>query len=240
MSERRDGTGTGVWTHPAAEPEQRAIVKLTNAQGQTRGGMQWGPGVTHTVPEWGGVLCAAGVLHCYEAGSLRDALALAILRDPQDANFGATARAWVCEAAGQRVSNGLKAGYKTLTTLREIPLPVVTTEQRVECAIRLAWEVCDEPGWRAWAQAWLDGSDCSETAARAAEAAAWAAWEAAEAARTARTAAAWAAAEAARTAAAWAAEAAAEAARAGVDVAAVAGVVLLPEWEDDKEADSGE
>jgi hypothetical protein len=145
------------------------------------------------------MLCCTGVLHCYEGAIVRDALALAILRDPNDGGFGATARAWVCRGSGQHVTNGIKSGYETLTTVREIPLPQVTTEQRVECAIRLAWEICDEQEWRAWAQAWLDGSDCSETAARAA----------------------------------------AEAARAGVDVAAVAGVVLLPEWEDDKEADSG-
>ena len=71
MSEQRDGTGTGtgVWTHPAAEPEQPAIIKLTNAQGQTRGGMQWGPGVTHAV-EYTGALCSAGVLHAHEASSL--------------------------------------------------------------------------------------------------------------------------------------------------------------------------
>ena len=131
MSERRDGTGTGVWTHPAAEPEQpehRAIVKLTNAQGQTRGGMQWGPGVTHTVP-WGGVLCKSGVLHCYEAATVRDALALAILRDPEDGRFGSTARAWVCRGSGQHVSNGIKSGHETLTTVREIQLPAVSIEQ---------------------------------------------------------------------------------------------------------------
>ena len=205
MSEQRDGTGTGtgVWTHPAAEPgqpEHRAIVKLTNAQGQTRGGMQWGPGVTHTVP-WGGVLCKSGVLHCYEAATVRDALALAILRDPEDGGFGATARAWVCEGSGQHVTNGIKSGYETLSTAREIPLPQVTTEQRVECAIRIAWEACDESGWRAWAQAWLDGSDRTDAAA---DGAAWAA------------------------------------ADAGVDVAAISGSVLLPEWVDSEEADSGE
>ena len=205
MSEQRDGTGTGtgVWTHPAAEPEQPAIVKLTNAQGQTGAPygtpLQWGPGVTHAV-EYTGALCSAGVLHAYEASSLRDALALAMLLDPEDGEFGSTARAWVCEGSGQHVTNGIKSGYETLTTVREIQLPAVSIEQRVECAIRVAWEVCDDPVWRAWATRWLDGTDRSEEAAEAA--AAWsAAWEAAEAA--------------------------------GVDVAAIAGPVLLPEWKDE-------
>ena len=241
MSEQRDGTGTGtgVWTHPAAEPgqpEQPAIVKLTNAQGQTRGGMQWGPGVTHAV-EYTGALCSAGVLHAYEASSLRDALALAILRDPEDGGFGSTARAWVCRGSGQHVSNGIKSGHETLTTVREIQLPAVSIEQRVECAIRLAWEVCDEPGWRAWAQAWLDGSDRTDAAADAALEAA------VDAAVRAAVRAAWAAADAAAGAAVRAADAAADAAAwaadAGVDVAAISGSVLLPEWTDEG-GDDGE
>ena len=191
--------------------EQRAIVKLTDAQGRTGAAydtpLQWGPGVTHTVPLWSGAMCQSGVLHCYEGATVRDALALAILRAPQDGCFGQTARAWVCEGSGRHVTNGIKSGYETLSTVREIPLPEATTEQRVECAIRIAWEVCDDPAWRAWAQAWLDGTDRTEEAAMAARAAAR---------------------SAARSAAAVAARAADE----GVDVAAIAGSVLLPEWTD--------
>lgn len=243
MTEQRDGTGTGTgaWTHPAAEPGQPAIVKLTNAQGQTGAPygtpLQWGPGVTHAV-EYTGALCTAGVLHAYEASSLRDALALAILRDPEDGGFGSTARAWVCRGSGQHVSNGIKSGYETLTTVREIQLPAVSIEQRVECAIRLAWEVCDKPGWRAWAEGWLDGSDRSDVAAWAA-AAAWAARSAARSAARAAAAAAW----AAEAWAAWAAADAAAWADEGVDVAvavaAIAGAVLLPEWTD-QGGDDGE
>lgn len=240
MSEQRDGTGTGtgVWTHPAAEPEQPAIVKLTNAQGRTGAAydtpLQWGPMVTHTVPLWSGAMCQAGVLHCYEATTVRDALALAILRDPEDGGFGATARAWVCSGAGRHISNGIKSGYETLTTMREIALPKVTAEQRVECAIRLAWEGCDGPGWRAWATRWLDGTDRSD------EAAAWAAADAADAAARAAAWAAvsamWAAVSEAAVEAATATEAATEA---GADVATIAGRVLLPEWTD-QGGDDGE
>jgi hypothetical protein len=197
--------------------EQRAIIKLTDAEGYTGRKcippkpLQWGPGVTHAV-EYTGALCTAGVLHCYEAtgatehDALRNALALALLRDPNDAHLGETARAWVCDGAGEHVSNGLKSGYETLTTVREIPLPDITTEQRVECAIRIAMEVWDDPAWRAWAAAWLDGSDRTAASARDA---AWAARDAA-----------------------WAAEAAGWAADEGVGVAAIAGAVLLPEWVD--------
>lgn len=195
-----------------SEPK-RCAIKLTDAQGCTGSAydtpLRWGTGVTHTVPVWGGLLCRDGVLHCYEAGNVRDALALALLRDPNDAQYGQDARAWVCQGSGRHVGNGIKAGWETLTTLREmVPLPEVTAEQRAECAIRLALEVCDDPSWRAWATRWLDGTDRSEAAGWAAEAAAAEAGWAVEAAEAAAAAAAgWAAAAAAAAAEAAAAEA---------------------------------
>ena len=102
--------------------------------------------------------------------------------------------------------NGIKIGCAELTTIERIEVPEPTTEQCVEFAIRCAWEVCDEPEWRRWATAWLDGTDRSEDAADAR-----AAWDAR-------------AAEWAARAAVWAARAAraARAADAGADVNAIA------------------
>jgi hypothetical protein len=120
---------------------------------------------------------------------------------------------------------GLKVGGQQLTTLNEIPLPVISNRQRVIFAILCARKVIELNSasmnktamtqllkWEKWAQGFIDGDDTAEAAARAAEAAAWAA------ARAAAEAAAWAAARAARAAwaaaeaAAWAAARAAEAA----------------------------
>ena len=81
-------------------------------------------------------------------------------------------------------------------------------------AINRALEIYDEPGFVAWAQGWLDGTDRSAEAARAAAAAAWAEGAAAYAADAAAYAAAgtaWAAADAA-AGTAWAAAHAARAA----------------------------
>src|SRR6185503_6350169 len=52
-----------------------------------------------------------------------------------------------------------------LTTIKEIPLPVISLEQKVKFAILCGLEVCSEPSFVGWANAWLDGSDRSKKAA---------------------------------------------------------------------------
>jgi hypothetical protein len=139
---------------------------------------------------------------------------------------------WECEGAGETLREGqLKIGVTKLTAMREIPVPVVITEQRVGFAILCAKSVCKSDTWNKWADNWIDGSDRSMSAARAAraewaEAAEWAEWAvataAAEWAVAAATAAARARATAAATAAAWATAAAAAAEGNGIDLAATA------------------
>ena len=161
------------------------LYKLTDADGRTYGETQWGEGVTHTT-DGEGELCGPGWLHAYT-----DPL-LAVLLNPIHANV-TSPRLWECEGEVGQSDHGLKVGCTSLTTTREIPLPVVTTEQRVRFAILCAWEVCEDSAWRVWATGWLDGSDRSKAAAEAA------------AECTAMAAAAWAAECAAMAAAAWAA-----------------------------------
>jgi len=117
-----------------------------------------------------------------------------------------------CEGEISERDRQLKCGCRTLTTIREIPLPVVTVTQKVAFAILCVLDVCSEPSFVAWANDWLTGKDRSADAAWAAERAA-AAEAAVERAAAAEAAAAWAVAEEAR---AWAraAEEAARAARA--------------------------
>ncbi len=124
---------------------------------------------------------------------------------------------WEAEADGEfRDDKGLKGGCTKLTTLRQIPMPTLTTTQRVRfailCGLKVgADQVC--PEWGTWANAWLKGDERSESAAEAAEAA-WSAARAAEAAALA----AWSAAEAAR---------AAEAAARSAEAAALADFSLV-------------
>jgi hypothetical protein len=187
------------------------VYKLTDANGQTHGGTQWGEGVTHKATGKGKELCSDGYIHAYEHPNL------AALLNPIHGNF-TNPRLWECEAKGTPKRDGqLKLGAKTMTTIREIPLPVYTTEQRIAFAIYCGQAVCKHAAWNLWAERWLDGTDRSAAAAaRAAEeAAAWAERAARVAARAARVAAEAAAREAAaREAAARVAARAAEAAAA--------------------------
>jgi hypothetical protein len=188
------------------------LYKLTDGDGKTRNDTQWGPGVSHS-GTGEGELCGWGWIHAYEHPLI------AVLMNPIHARVK-TPRLWEAEGEVGLRDGQFKCGCKTLTTVREIPLPAVTTEMRVRFAIMCAQEVCACPSWNAWADKWLSGEDRSEAAAGAAAEAAWAA-RAARAARAAEAA----AAAAARSA--YAAQAAAEAARAaaaraGTDIFAIA------------------
>jgi hypothetical protein len=210
------------------------LYKLTDSCGKTHNGTQWGPGISHS-GTGEGELCGPGWIHAYEHPLV------AVLLNPIHANFR-NPRLWEAEGEVGLRDGQLKCGCKALTTVREIPLPKITTEMRVRFAILCAKEVCADLSWNAWADKWLSGEDrtqaaaeASATRARAYErayeraeaawaAAAWAAWAArAAAARAAKT---WAAARAAaEAAAAWAAAWAAEAAREvghGIDIFEIA------------------
>jgi len=144
--------------------------KLTDATGQTFDGTQWGDGVEHVAP--GGSPCRADVIHWYRTRMM------AVLFDPIHGNFGPKARLWECDV-DETGTDGAKAWGTRCRTIREIDRPVITTEQRVEVAIRCALLVCANAGWRRWASRWLSGADKSKSASWAAEA--WAARSAAEA-----------------------------------------------------------
>jgi hypothetical protein len=145
------------------------LFKLTNAEGKTRPGerneCQWGPGVTRR-GTGKGELCSEGYIHAYEHPLL------AVLLNPIHADYEDPIL-WECEGEVALRDGQLKCGCVELTTVRQVELPVVTTEQRVKFGILCALEVCQEPGFVEWANKWLNGEDRTEAAA--ARAAAWAA-----------------------------------------------------------------
>ena len=103
------------------------LYKLTDADGRTHGGCQWAEGVEHTAPGTG-ELCTAGWLHAYTHPLL------AVLMSPAHVSWWRTARLW--EAEGDVGKNdGIKVGCTRLCTIREIPRPVVTDEQRTRLAL---------------------------------------------------------------------------------------------------------
>ena len=187
--------------------------KLTDKDGYTRKGKEneclWGENITHTATGKGSHLCSRDLIHVY-----RNPL-IASFMNPSHADFK-NPLLWECEANGECAHEGqLKSGFKTVTTIRRIDLPVITLEQRIRISIYCALKQYSALSFVKWANAWLDGSDRSARAARAACAeAAEAAAQAARAAEWAAQAAEWAAREAAQAARAACAEAAEAAARA--------------------------
>lgn len=143
------------------------LYKLTDKNGYTRAGRDnaclWGENATHSGTGVGG-LCGPGWIHAYTHPLL------AVMLNPVHAGI-ANPRLWEAEGEVALGDHGLKVGCLSLTTLREIPLPEVTTEQRVRFAILCVREVYDRPEWLKWAEGWLSGEDRSEAAARAAKAA---------------------------------------------------------------------
>ena len=185
------------------------LYKLTDVDRYTRNNTKWGKNVTHTT-DGSGELCGPGWLHAYT-----DPL-LAVLLNPIHCNYSRF-RLWEAEGEIGKNDKGLKVGTRSLTTIREIPIPKITTKQKIRFAILCAMAVYKDETWTDWANNWLSGKDRSAaTAVVAAEAAETAAVAEAAAAVAAR------AAYGAEAAAVVAAGAAARAARAAEAAAAVA------------------
>lgn len=133
--------------------------KLTNKDGRTHGGCQWGEGVTHRT-DGRGELCTAGWLHFY-----RDPL-IGLFLNPMHAQYhSASMRLWECRYEGARKDDGaLKSGATVLTTVREIECPRLSPNHHVAFAI-----YCAEPHgsaeWQKWACKWMAAEDRSAHAA---------------------------------------------------------------------------
>lgn len=151
----------------------KTLCKLTDENDQTYGDTVWGENVTHTASGYGG-LCAEGWIHYYD-----DPL-LAVLLNPIHANFKSP-HLWGVEVNGRtKKDHGLKFGTTSLTTIKRIPLPKITLEQKVIFGILCAMEVYHEEEFQRWGEHWIDGSDRSAEAAKAVAEAARAAAEAAK------------------------------------------------------------
>ena len=136
--------------------------KLTNQKMQTYKGFQWKLG------EWqeaqGGSdkeLCSNGWLHCY------DSPLLAILHNPIHANIH-NPRLFEVEVDGEfKDDKGIKCGYKKMRLVREIPVPKITTEQRIKYAILCVKQIYTGKKWNIWADNWLSNVDRTAATANA-------------------------------------------------------------------------
>lgn len=130
--------------------------KLTTQDMKTRPGKY--NEVTWVVGEWVTAdgdtacgLCSAAYIHWYT-----DPL-LAIMLNPAHADIE-NPRLWECETGGQEVLDyGLKGGSRSLRLLREIPVPIITTRQRVHFAILCVRAICKDRVWNELADLFLNG-----------------------------------------------------------------------------------
>ena len=142
--------------------EEYILCKLTNKDGYTRNQTLWGENITHeaTGPS-NQALCSDGWIHFYEHPLI------AVLMNPIQAQFDEP-RLYSCLIEGEIKKDGqLKSGCKKLTTLSRLPLPVITSEQRIEIGIRCTMIVYKEQHWSLWAQKWLSGEDRTRKSAYA-------------------------------------------------------------------------
>mgnify|MGYP001312204440 FL=1 len=144
------------------------LYKLTDQKHRTRAGesneCQWGENITHS-GTGKGQLCGPGWIHAYT-----DPL-LAVIFNPIHANIKSPAL-WESEGDVGLNDRGVKVGCLSLTTLRIVSLPEVTTIQRVAFGVLCAIRVYQDPKFCKWANGWLAGTDRTAAAADAANAAA--------------------------------------------------------------------
>jgi hypothetical protein len=118
--------------------------KLTTLDNRTRVGesneMLWGENITHSAKKGEGPLCTDKWIHAYE-----DPL-IAVFMNPIQGQYNPkTMKLWEVELGGKIRRDGqLKCGAKICTTLKEIPLPIISLEKRVEIARRISIQAYNE------------------------------------------------------------------------------------------------
>ena len=141
--------------------KNKIVYKLTDKFGRTKDNTQWGENVSHAAKGDGKRLCSDGWIHYYTHPLI------AVLMNPIHADF-TNPKLWEAEASGKIINEALKSGCKTLTTIKEIPLPEVSGVQKIAFGILCAKEVYDDKAWNKWADKWLSGDDRSKETANAA------------------------------------------------------------------------
>ena len=125
------------------------------------GQFQWEIGKTYTIEKPGNKMCSPEVFHCYNHPLL------AALFNPIHISID-NPRLFEIEVPEFVNNDKLKYASKSQKLIKELDLPVITVEQRVEFGIKIAKMVCIEPEWNSWADKWLSGEDRTKESACAA------------------------------------------------------------------------
>lgn len=151
------GGARSVWGDDLGD-EQMKLYKLTDANGCTQGGMQWGLGVEHEATgDMKQKLCSDAWIHAYTSPLL------AVMMNRAHADF-INPRLWIAAGVVKK-TDGLKVGCRMLKTIKEIPLPSMSTTQRVAFAVLCSLEVIQDKSYRNWAKNWLSGKDRTKESA---------------------------------------------------------------------------
>ena len=144
------------------------LYKLTDQNFLTFNKTLWGENITHDLGKFTGdrklVLCTKDVIHTYT--------------HPLQAIFfqpihGAIKNPILWEAEGDIIiSDYTKVGVRKLTTIKQIFLPILTLEEKIEIGIRCTLKIYTAACFITWAKDWLSGKDRSKKSARTAKAAA--------------------------------------------------------------------
>lgn len=135
------------------------LYKLTDENGMTYGGTQWGENITHTAN--GNAtkpLCSDAWIHAYEN------IYVATFMNPIHASFEDPI-CWEAKGEIKIRDSVLKCGCRSLTTLRRIDLPVISIEQRIHIAIEIARRLYKRSDFQQWAENWIIKKDRTESAA---------------------------------------------------------------------------
>lgn len=139
---------------------KQLLYKLTNELGETFNGTKWGPGVSHS-GTGEGLLCGPGWIHAYEHKLL------GLFLNDCHAGFRRP-RLWLAEGEVVLREGQLKCGCRTLTTIRELEVPVITPLQHIKFSILCVKQVYKDQAWNDWADAWLTGAHDYDSAAKTA------------------------------------------------------------------------
>jgi len=146
--------------------------KLLSKEMTSHNNTKWEIGVPISILKEGNTMCSGEVLHCYNHPLL------AVFLNPIHANIKEP-RLFEIEVDKIVNSDGLKFASKSQTLLKEIPLPEISLQKKIEIGIKIVKTVNKNEKWNLWADQWLSGENRSITAA---DAAAYAAANAADAA----------------------------------------------------------
>jgi len=134
------------------------VYKITDKNNCTRRGKTlWGENVTLKV-EGKGEICPLGVIRCY-----RDPY-LALFMSPIYDKYNAI-KLWEAETPKIIYDDGTISDVRELTTIKEIPLPELTIDQRVMIAVKCAGLVFINTKFDTWALRWELGKDRSAASA---------------------------------------------------------------------------